>query len=109
MFGGDYKEWFYTMLGLQYDQRNSLIVGFVMGFAVIPIIFTISEDALSSVPKHLTAGSLALGANRWQTAMRVVLPTASPGISSAVILQTKYGIKPFFVITSKHSAFNRLI
>jgi len=86
MFGGDYKEWFYTVLGLQYDQRNSLIVGFVMGFAVIPIIFTISEDALSSVPKHLTAGSLALGANRWQTAMRVVLPTASPGISSAVMI-----------------------
>jgi len=86
MFGGDYKEWFYTVLGLQYDQRNSLIIGFVMGFAVIPIIFTISEDALSSVPKHLTAGSLALGANRWQTAMRVVLPTASPGISSAVMI-----------------------
>jgi phosphate transport system permease protein len=86
MFGGDYKEWFYTVLGLQYDQRNSLIVGFAMGFAVIPIIFTISEDALSSVPKHMTAGSLALGANRWQTAIRVVLPTASPGIFSAVMI-----------------------
>ncbi|MCK5391665.1 MAG: ABC transporter permease subunit, partial [Deltaproteobacteria bacterium] len=86
IFGGDYKEWFYTVLGLQYDQRNSLIVGFAMGFAVIPIIFTISEDALSSVPKHMTAGSLALGANRWQTAMRVVLPTASPGIFSAVMI-----------------------
>jgi len=86
LFGGSYKEWFYTVLGLQYDQRNSLIVGFAMGFAVIPIIFTISEDALSSVPKHLNAGSLALGANRWQTAIRVVLPTASPGIFSAVMI-----------------------
>lgn len=86
LFGGSYKEWFYSVLGLQYDQRNSLIVGFAMGFAVIPIIFTISEDALSSVPKHLTAGSLALGANRWQTAIRVVLPTASPGIFSAVMI-----------------------
>ncbi len=57
-----------------------------MGFAVIPIIFTISEDALSSVPKHLQAGSLALGANRWQTAIRVILPTASPGIFSAVMI-----------------------
>lgn len=85
-FGGDYKSWFYDVLGLQYDQRNSLIVGFAMGFAVIPIIFTISEDALSSVPKHLTAGSLALGANRWQTAIRVILPTASPGIFSAVMI-----------------------
>ncbi len=86
MFGGSYKEWFYSVLGLQYDQRNSLIVGFAMGFAVIPIIFTMSEDALSSVPKHLTAGSLALGANRWQTAIRVILPTASPGIFSAVMI-----------------------
>lgn len=85
-FGGDYKSWFYDVLGMQYDQRNSLIVGFAMGFAVIPIIFTISEDALSSVPKHLAAGSLALGANRWQTAIRVVLPTASPGIFSAVMI-----------------------
>ena len=86
LFGGDYKSWFYDVLGMQYDQRNSLIVGFAMGFAVIPIIFTISEDALSSVPKHLSAGSLALGANRWQTAIRVVLPTASPGIFSAVMI-----------------------
>ena len=85
-FGGDYKDWLYSVLGLQYDQRNSLIVGFAMGFAVIPIIFTISEDALSSVPKHLTAGSLALGANSWQTAIRVILPTASPGIFSAVMI-----------------------
>lgn len=86
IFGGDYKSWFYNVLGLQYDQRNSLIVGFAMGFAVIPIIFTISEDALTSVPKHLAAGSLALGANKWQTAIRVILPTASPGIFSAVMI-----------------------
>jgi phosphate transport system permease protein len=86
IFGGDYKSWFYNVLGLQFDQRNSLIVGFAMGFAVIPIIFTISEDALTSVPKHLAAGSLALGANKWQTAIRVILPTASPGIFSAVMI-----------------------
>ena len=85
-FGGDYKEWFYTVLGLQYDQRNALIVGFVMGFAVIPIIFTISEDALSSVPNNLISGSLALGASRWQTAINIVLPSASPGIFSAVMI-----------------------
>jgi phosphate transport system permease protein len=86
LFGGDYKEWFYTVLGLQYDQRNALIVGFAMGFAVIPIIFTISEDALSSVPNNLTSGSLALGASRWQTAINIVLPSASPGIFSAVMI-----------------------
>ena len=85
-FGGDFKSWLHTALGLVYDQRNSLVVGLAMGFAVIPIIFTISEDAFSSVPSHLTAASLALGASRWQTATRVVLPTASPGIFSAVMI-----------------------
>jgi phosphate transport system permease protein len=86
LFGGDAKQWLSTAMGLVYDQRNSVVVGLAMGFAVIPIIFTISEDAFSSVPQHLTAASLALGASRWQTATRVVLPTASPGIFSAVMV-----------------------
>jgi phosphate transport system permease protein len=85
-FGGDFRLWLKSALDLVYDQRNSLVVGLAMGFAVIPIIFTISEDAFSSVPSHLTAASLALGASRWQTATRVVLPTASPGIFSAVMI-----------------------
>lgn len=84
--GGNYREWLVKTMGITYDQRNSLVVGMAMGFAVIPIIFTISEDSLSNVPSHLTAGSLALGANRWQTATRIVLPTASPGIFSAIMI-----------------------
>ena len=47
-------------MGVGYDQRNALIIGITMGFAVIPIIFSISEDAVFSVPKHLSSGSLAL-------------------------------------------------
>ena len=86
LLGGDFKAWLFDKLGLQYDQRNALIVGFPMGFAVIPIIFTISDDALSNVPKHLISGSLALGATRWQTAIKVVLPTASAGIFSAIMI-----------------------
>ncbi|HVO11974.1 MAG TPA: ABC transporter permease subunit [Vicinamibacteria bacterium] len=85
-FHGDVRGWLSSTLGLVYDQRNSVIVGLAMGFAVIPIIFTISEDAFSSVPQHLTAASLALGASRWQTAVRVVLPTASPGVFSAIMV-----------------------
>ena len=57
-----------------------------MGFAVTPIIFAIAEDALSNVPRNLVSGSLALGASRWQTVTRVVLPTASPGIFAAVMV-----------------------
>jgi phosphate transport system permease protein len=86
LFGGDARGWLSETLGITYDQRNSLVVGLSMGFAVIPIIFTISEDAFSSVPSSLTAASLALGASRWQTATRVVLPTASPGVFSAVMI-----------------------
>lgn len=85
-FGGDARVWLHDMWGLTYDQRNCLVVGIAMGFAVIPIIFTISEDAFTSVPSSLTAASLALGASRWQTALRVVLPTASPGVFSAVMV-----------------------
>jgi phosphate transport system permease protein len=69
-----------------YVQRNALIVGFVMGFAVIPIIYTLSEDALSSVPSHLRSASLGCGATRWQTATRIVLPTALSGIFSAIMV-----------------------
>lgn len=72
--------------GIGFDQRNSLVVGMVMGFAVIPTIFSITEDAIFGVPKHLTIGSLALGATKWQTLTRVVLLTASPGIFSAVMI-----------------------
>ncbi len=86
LFAGDARLWLSSALGLTYDQRNCLVVGIAMGFAVIPIIFTISEDAFSSVPSSLTAASLALGASRWQTAVRIVLPTASPGIFSAVMV-----------------------
>ncbi|TVM00694.1 MAG: ABC transporter permease [Candidatus Brocadia sp. WS118] len=83
---GDYREWLSHILGLPYDQRNALLVGIAMGFAVIPLIFTISEDAMSNVPNSLRSASLALGATPWQTAVRVVLPTASPGIFSAVMI-----------------------
>ena len=86
LLGGSYRGWLLSALGLTYDQRNSLVVGVAMGFAVIPIIFTIAEDSLANVPQHLRAGSLALGATRWQTALRIVLPTASPGIFSAIMI-----------------------
>ena len=86
VFGGDVRYWLSHEAGIKFDQRNSLIVGLAMGFAVIAPIFSIAEDALFAVPRHLTNGSLALGATQWQTLMRVVLPTASPGIFSALMI-----------------------
>lgn len=85
LFDGSMRQWF-TDQGISYDQRNALVVGIAMGFAVIPTIFSIAEDALFNVPRHLTQGSLALGATRWQTMVGVVLPTASPGIFSAIMM-----------------------
>lgn len=86
LFNGDMRTWLGDSLGLHFDQRNSLVVGIAMGVAVIPTIFSITEDAIFSVPKHLTFGSLALGATPWQTLIRVVILTASPGIFSAVMI-----------------------
>ena len=82
----DFREWWRQVSTLGYDARNCLVVGFAMGFAVIPLIFTIAEDALSNVPQSLVSGSLALGASRWQTVWKVVLPTALSGIISAVMI-----------------------
>jgi phosphate transport system permease protein len=69
-----------------YAPRNALVVGFVMGFAIIPLIYTIADDALSTVPDHLRSASLGAGATPWQTALRVVVPTAMSGLFSAVMI-----------------------
>jgi phosphate transport system permease protein len=86
VFAGDFKQWMYSSVGIGYDQRNCIIIAVALGFAVIPIIFTIAEDALSNVPRNLSAASMALGASRWQTAWRVVLPSALPGVFSAIMI-----------------------
>lgn len=86
LFAGDMPMWLTNVAGIDYDQRNALVVGIAMGLAVIPIIFSIAEDAIYNVPKHQINGSLALGATPWQTMVGVVLPTASPGLFSAIMI-----------------------
>jgi len=83
---GDFRQWWPQATGLKMEQRNSMVLGFMMGFAVIPVIFTIAEDSLSNVPKALTAAAAALGANRWQVVWTVMLPVASAGIFSALMI-----------------------
>ncbi|MEJ6655344.1 MAG: ABC transporter permease subunit [Pseudomonas sp.] len=85
-FGGDMRVFLTHEMGINFDQRNAMVVGLAMGFAVIPTIFSIAEDAIFSVPRHLTQGSLALGATSWQTMSKVVILTASPGIFSGVMI-----------------------
>jgi phosphate transport system permease protein len=73
------------VLGLDY-RLNALNAGIALGFAVVPVVYTVAEDALTAVPQSFREGSIALGANAWQTAWRVVLPASFPGIFAACIL-----------------------
>ncbi|MCA9471485.1 MAG: ABC transporter permease subunit [Nitrospirales bacterium] len=86
LFDSDYKRWLLSNFGLGYDQRNALVIAFAMGMAVIPTIFSISEDSINNVPRHLVAGSLALGATPWQTLTKLVIVSASPGLFSALMI-----------------------
>jgi len=85
-FGDHFELWLFHEAGIQVDRLNSIVIAFALGFAVIPIVFTISEEALSNVPPELIAASTALGGSRWQTVRRVVLPVAAPGIFAAMML-----------------------
>lgn len=67
-------------------RLNALVGGVAISFTAIPIIFTISEDALSSVPKSIQEASYGLGATQWETAFYITLPAAYPGIFAAALL-----------------------
>jgi phosphate transport system permease protein len=69
-----------------YVQRNAMVVAIGMSFAIIPLVFTIADDALASVPDHLRSASLGAGATPWQTAVRVIVPAAASGLFSAVMI-----------------------
>ena len=74
-----------NLLGYQY-RLNAFVGGIALSLAVIPVIYTVAEEAISSVPKIFYEASLALGANKWQTALFVVLPAATPGIFASLVL-----------------------
>jgi phosphate transport system permease protein len=86
LFQGNFKQWLFNFTEKPYDPLNSLVVAFGLGFAIIPVIFSLAEDALSSIPHDLTAASLVMGASRWQTLWRIILPSASPGIFAAIMI-----------------------
>jgi phosphate transport system permease protein len=74
-----------SLFGFQY-RLNAFVGGIGLAIAVIPIVFTITEDALSAVPKSLLEASLAMGATQWESAYKVMLPAAFPGVFAAVLL-----------------------
>ncbi len=72
-------------LGLR-NRLSGLVAGLGMALAIVPVVFTVAEDALTAVPRAYREASLALGATRWETAWRVVLPAAAPGVLAACVL-----------------------
>jgi phosphate transport system permease protein len=70
----------------KFMQLNGVLAGFCLGFAIIPVVFSVAEDAMKAVPQSYREASLALGGSRWETALRVVVPAALPGVYAALML-----------------------
>ena len=77
--------WLQSTFGFSY-RLNAVVAGLGLALTIVPVVFTVSEDALAAVPRSYREASLALGATRWETAFRVVLPAAAPGVLAAVVL-----------------------
>jgi phosphate transport system permease protein len=74
-----------SVFGYQ-SRLNAFVAGIALGLAIIPVVFSIAEDALTSVPRSYTQAALALGSSKWQAAWKIVLPAAIPGVFAAVVL-----------------------
>lgn len=85
VFDGSFRFWL-NQQGIDYQQRNALLIGLAMGLAVMPIVYSVCYDAMMQVPRSLTLGASALGATPWQIIRRVVLPLSFPGIIAATML-----------------------
>ncbi|HZV35640.1 MAG TPA: phosphate ABC transporter permease subunit PstC [Verrucomicrobiae bacterium] len=75
----------HSVFGYQ-SRLNAFVAGIALGLAIIPVVFSIAEDALTSVPRSYTQAALALGSSKWQAAWQIVLPAAIPGVFAAVVL-----------------------
>ena len=86
LFPGGFLSFLHDRWGVSYDQRNALVAGFALGFAVLPLIFSVAEEALSNVPPSLLNAALSLGASRAKAVATVVVPAAAPGLLAALLL-----------------------
>jgi phosphate transport system permease protein len=77
--------WLQSAFGFA-SRLNAVVAGLGLALTIVPVIYTVAEDALTAVPRSFREASLALGATRWETAFRVVLPAAAPGVLAAIVL-----------------------
>jgi len=82
----DFSNWLFSSTEINFEQRNGLLVGFALGLSVTPFIFSLSKNAIKSVPKSYREGSYALGASQWQTITKVVLPNSINGILASILV-----------------------
>ena len=95
-------------LNLDVNFTNAWAAGIVLGVMIIPTIASLSEDALSAVPMALRQGSLAMGANRMQTTLRVVLPAALSGVAAAVVLGLSRAVGETMIVTMAGGAVKNM-
>ena len=87
------------ILNLDVGFTNALSAGLVLGVMIIPTIASLAEDAMSAVPQSMRQGSLAMGANRMQTTLRVVFPAALSGIAAAIVLGLSRAVGETMIVT----------
>jgi phosphate transport system permease protein len=86
------------LLGLGVGTFSVLSAGIVLGIMIIPTVASLSEDAMSAVPDSLRQGSLALGANKMRTTLRVVFPAAISGIAASIVLALSRAIGETMIV-----------
>ena len=86
------------LLGIDVDVFNALSAGIIMGFMVIPTVASISEDAMSSVPRALREGAFGLGASKLQVSLRIVFPAALSGVVASVVLGVSRAIGETMIV-----------
>lgn len=96
------------VLNIGVGFTNALAAGLVLGVMIVPTVASLSEDALSAVPQALRQGSLAMGANRMQTTLRVVLPAALSGVAAAIVLGLSRGVGETMIVALAAGAVKNL-
>ena len=86
------------LLGVGVPTFNALSAGLIMGFMVLPTVASVSEDAMSAVPRALREGAFGLGANKLQVSLRVVFPAALSGIVAAIVLGVSRAIGETMIV-----------